>query len=315
MFSVRQVPWHGLGAVLDEAPATITDAIERSGLGWRVEREPIAIDRGPAATVDDWWMPRCEEIAGWWANVRQDTREVLGIVGERYRIVQNIEAFQFVDQLIGSAMHFETAGSLNGGRRVWVLARLPEHIEVGGDPVRPYVLLMNSHDGSTAVVAASTPIRVCCMNMLNWALKRAQQKYSIRHTEKVREHVGQARRLLDLSVDYYQQFKHAGDRLASERFAEAQLRRVLDGLYPSGPDDAATDRTRRSREQTKERIAELFLYGETQGNAPRTKWAAVNAIIEHSDWIRPVNAGSQRFARVIDDSARKTRALDMVAAA
>jgi Domain of unknown function (DUF932) len=144
MFSVRQTPWHGLGAVLDQPPTTIAEAIERSGLGWRVEREPIAIDRGDAATVDDWWLPRREEIPGWWANVRQDTRQVLGIVGDRYRIVQNIEAFQFVDQLIGSAMHFETAGSLHGGRRVWVLAQLPEHIEVGGDPVRPYVLLMNS---------------------------------------------------------------------------------------------------------------------------------------------------------------------------
>ena len=143
MFSVRQTPWHGLGAVLDQPPTTIAEAIERSGLGWRVEREPIAIDRGDVATVDDWWLPRCEEIPGWWANVRQDTRQVLGIVGERYRIVQNIEAFQFVDQLIGSTMHFETAGSLHGGRRVWVLAQLPEHIEVGGDPVRPYVLLMN----------------------------------------------------------------------------------------------------------------------------------------------------------------------------
>ena len=167
MFSVRQTPWHGLGAVLEEPPTTIAEAIERSGLGWRVEREPIALDRGDVATANDWWLPRCEEIPGWWANVRQDTRQVLGIVGERYRIVQNIEAFQFVDQLIGSAMHFETAGSLHGGRRVWVLAQLPEHIEVGGDPVRPYVLLMNSHDGSTAVVAASTPIRVVCQNTLN----------------------------------------------------------------------------------------------------------------------------------------------------
>ena len=144
MFSVRETPWHGLGAVLAKPPTTIAEAIERSGLSWRVEREAIAIDRGDVATVNDWWLPRCEEIPGWWANVRQDTRQVLGIVGERYRIVQNIEAFQFVDQLIGSAMHFETAGSLHGGRRVWVLAQLPEHIEVGGDPVRPYVLLMNS---------------------------------------------------------------------------------------------------------------------------------------------------------------------------
>ena len=86
MFSVRETPWHGLGAVLDRPPATIAEAIQASGLGWRVEREPIAVDRGDAATIDDWWEPRCDEIPGYYATVRQDTRAVLGIVGERYRI-------------------------------------------------------------------------------------------------------------------------------------------------------------------------------------------------------------------------------------
>jgi hypothetical protein len=95
MFSVRVTPWHGLGAVLDQAPATIAEAIEASGLGWSVAKEPIAVDRGE--TVADWSAPRCEEIPGFYATVRQDTREVLGIVGERYRIVQNHEAFAFVD--------------------------------------------------------------------------------------------------------------------------------------------------------------------------------------------------------------------------
>jgi hypothetical protein len=147
MFSVRETPWHGLGALLEHPSATIAEAIEASGLGWRVEREPIAVDRGDAATAQDWWEPRCEEIPGFYATVRQDTRAVLGIAGERYRIVQNEEAFQFVDQRLGTSLHFETAGSLHGGRRVWVLATLPEHVEVGGDAVRPYVLLMNSHDG------------------------------------------------------------------------------------------------------------------------------------------------------------------------
>jgi phage/plasmid-like protein (TIGR03299 family) len=159
MFSVRETPWHCLGVVLDEPPATVAEAIEAAGLGWSVAKEPIAVDRGDKV-ADEWWAPRCEEIPGFYATVRQDTREVLGIVGERYRLVQNHEAFTFIDQLLGSAIHFETAGSLHRGRRVWVLATLPDHVEVGGDDVRPYVLLMNSHDGSTAVVAATTPIRV-----------------------------------------------------------------------------------------------------------------------------------------------------------
>lgn len=99
------------------------------------------------------------------------------------------------------------------------------------------------------------------------------------------------------------------------RISEGRLRRVLDELYPSGIEDVASDRTRRSRERTKQRIVELFLHGDTQGNAPGSKWAAVNAIIEHADWIRPLNAASERFARVIDDGARKTQALELIAAA
>jgi phage/plasmid-like protein (TIGR03299 family) len=282
MFSVRETPWHGLGAVLERPPATIAEAITASGLGWRVEREPIAVDRGAAATVDDWWEPRCEEIAGYYATVRQDTRAVLGIVGERYRIVQNEEAFRFVDQPPGSSLHFETAGSLNGGRRVWVLATLPEHVEVGGDSVRPYVVLMNSHDGSTAVIAATTPVRVVCQNTLNWGLERARQRFSIRHTEQISRRVHEARRVLDLSIDYYLQFTSVGNRLASERCSERQLHTVLDDLYPCGTEDALTDRTRKGREQVKDRIVDLFLRGDTQGNAPGSKWAAVNAIVRLS---------------------------------
>jgi hypothetical protein len=162
------------------------------------------------------------------------------------------------------------------------------------------------------VIAASTPVRVVCQNTLNWGLARARQRYSIRHTEKIREHVHQARSVLELSIDYYKQFKQTGDQLASQRFTETQLRRVLDELYPSGTGDVASDRVRASREKSKQRIVGLFAHGDTQGNAPGSKWAAVNAIIEHADWISPVNARSERFARVIEDRALKTRALELV---
>lgn len=311
MFSVREVPWHGLGAVLESPPASVAEAIDASGLGWSVAKRRLAIDCG--ADLPD--VLRYRGFSGYYATVRQDTDEVLGVVGERYRIVQNDEAFAFVDQLLGSSMNFETAGSLHGGRRVWVLATLPEHVEVGGDPVRPYVLLLNSHDGSTAVVAATTPVRVVCQNTLNWGLRDARQKFAIRHTEAVTQRVHEARRVLELSIDYYKQFKRLGDRLASERCTDSQLRHVLDELYPSGTGDAASSRAQRSREQTKQQIAELFLGGATRGNAPGSKWAAVNAIVEYGDWLRPMRAGSERFARVLDSGVDKTRALELVAAA
>jgi phage/plasmid-like protein (TIGR03299 family) len=311
MFSVRETPWHGLGAVLERPPATIAEAIELSGLGWSVEKEPIAVDRGEAA-AEDFMIPRCEEIPDFYATVRQDTREVLGIVGPRYEIVQNYMAFQFVDQLLGSAMHFETAGSLHGGRRVWVLATLPDHIEVGGDAVRPFVLLSNSHDGSSALLAATTPVRVVCQNTLSISVSRARQRMALRHTGHIRRRVHEARRVLDLAVNYYAHFRGIGNQLASERCTERQLRNVLDELYPSGTTDTSiTDRTRRSREETKQRITELFLRGDTVGNAPGSKWVALNAVVEHMDW-RPVRDGTERFARTIDSTAAKTKVLELI---
>ena len=213
-------------------------------------------------------------------------------------------------------MHFETAGSLHGGRRVWVLAKLPEHIEVGGDPVRPYVLLMNSHDGSTAVVAASTPIRVVCQNTLNWGLRAGSPEVldpSHREDPRARPPGPPRARPLDRLLPAVQTRRRPARDRAIHR--DPATLAYSTQLYPSGTDDTASDRTRRSREQTKQRITELFVHGDTQGNAPGTKWAAVNAIIEHADWIRPMNGNSQRFARAIDDGGRKTRALELVAAA
>ncbi len=198
---------------------------------------------------------------------------------------------------------------------MWVLATLPQHIEVGGDPVRPYVLLMNSHDGSTAVVAATTPIRVVCQNTLNWGLQNAPPEVLDPPHRAVTQRVHEARRVLDLSINYYQQFKRLGDSSPPSGTQNASCAPFSIELYPNGTADSMSSRTRRSRQQTKDRIAELFMRGDTQGNAPGSKWAAVNAIVEYGDWVRPLRSSTQRFARVLDAGPEKTRALQLIAAA
>ena len=138
MFSVRAMPWHGLGVVLDQYPRSINEALDKAGLGWKVTHGDVLIVRTPEWT-DDFGAKRPAELIpakGFKANVREDTGEVLGIVSDEYEVVENREAFRFLDALIGSELHFETAGSLWGGRRVWCLARLPEYIDLGGGPLR-----------------------------------------------------------------------------------------------------------------------------------------------------------------------------------
>lgn len=156
MFSVRETPWHGLGRIIMDAPAS-REALELAGLDWQVESRNIYSGTGAL-------------IPGYRANVRSTDDAVLGVVSDRYRIVQNEEAFQFTDDLLGEGVTYETAGSLQGGKKVWMLARLPRKYLIAGDQVVPYLVIFNSHDGSSGVKVAMTPIRVVCQNTLNLAL-------------------------------------------------------------------------------------------------------------------------------------------------
>ena len=189
---------------------------------------------------------------GFKANLREDTGEVLGIVSDEYEVVDNRDAFRFLDALIGSELYFETAGSLWGGRRVWVLARLPESIELGGDQSATYVYVANSHDGSMAVTAAATPIRIVCANTLGAALRQsehgvhAERTFRFRHTGNLQAKFAEARQVLGMTINYQTQFKALADRLALEPISDGTLeRRVLRHLWVT--DDENLGRRRAAR--------------------------------------------------------------------
>lgn len=161
MFYVREKPWHGLGTEVSEAPASL-DALVYAGLDWRVEQEKVCTEDG---------VP----IPGYKVNVRSTDHAPLGIVSDRYKVVQNEDDFQFTDDLLGEGVTYETAGALQGGRKVWLLARMPQRYVIAGDEITPYMVFMNSHDGSSGVKVAMTPIRVVCQNTLNLALDSAKR--------------------------------------------------------------------------------------------------------------------------------------------
>lgn len=169
MFYVREKPWHGLGTMVAEAPDSAA-ALRLAGLDWNVVQKDIMTVDGSGA------------IPGFKANVRDTDGSVLGIVTDRYRVVQNAEAFSFTDELLGEGVRYETAGSLQGGRRTWVLARLPHQYIINGEEITPYLVFMNAHDGSGAIKATMTPIRVVCQNTLNLALSTAKRSWSFNHT-------------------------------------------------------------------------------------------------------------------------------------
>lgn len=171
MFSVRQVPWHGLGTIVKEAPKS-DEAIKLAGLDWEVVQEKVYAGG--------------QEVKGYYANIRSDNGKVLGIVTQRYKVVQNREAFAFTDLLLGEGLEYETAGSLREGRLVWLLGRLPE-VKILDDITIPYVVFVNGHDGFYSIKVALTPVRVVCYNTLVMALNGAPRVWSVRHVGNLSE--------------------------------------------------------------------------------------------------------------------------------
>ena len=178
MFYVREKPWHGLGMEVSEAPASL-DALVYAGLDWRVEQEGVCTEDG---------VP----IPGYKVNVRSTDHAALGIVSDRYKVVQNHEAFAFTDALLGQGVRYETAGSLQEGRKVWLLAHMPHEYIISGERISPYLLFSNTHDGSGAVKVALTPIRVVCNNTLNLALRTAERSWSMIHTGDIQSKMKEA---------------------------------------------------------------------------------------------------------------------------
>ena len=160
MFYTREKPWHGLGTMVLEAPDSQA-VLELAGLDWSVIQKSIETQDGIT-------------ISEFKANLRDMDNRVLGVVTDRYKVVQNWEAFAFTDGLLGEGVRYETAGSLQEGRRTWLLAKLPQRYIISGDEIAPYLVFMNSHVGTGSIKPAMTPIRVVCMNTLNLALSTAR---------------------------------------------------------------------------------------------------------------------------------------------
>jgi phage/plasmid-like protein (TIGR03299 family) len=305
MFSVRRVPWHGLGAVLERRPSSLEEAIALAGLDWQVDQHPVLHETADGPVLID-------DVR---ANVRRDTGAVLGVVSDDYAVVQNEAALGFLTGLIGSELHFETAGSLWGGRAVWALAELPDNMEIGGDAVRRFVLVTTRHDGTAAVRARVTPMRVVCQNTLTAALAGAgSDTYRVRHLGDAQLALDEGRRMLGLAARRFEQFAALGDRLAGQRMTERELARMLDELYPANT--ALGGRAARNERERRDAVLALFLHGETVGNAPGSRWCAWNAIVEQHDFGGRARTPQGTFLRRFEDAAGiKARALELVAAA
>lgn len=300
MFSVREKPWHGLGTIVAEAP-TSQDALRLAGLDWRVDPQPVYDGRGIV-------------IPGYQANTRDSDGSVLGIVSGRYSIVQNADAFAFTDFLVGEGITYETAGSLRGGKQIWLLGKMPERY-IAGDKFEPYVCFTNTHDGSGAVKCCMTPVRVVCNNTLNMALKGAKRTWSTRHVGDVLNRVNDARETLLLAEEYMKALEEEADRLANEIMPMDAVKKGLDRLFPV--DEKASDRQKQTAKDAKDQIM-VCMFRPDLAQFLGTKWGFLNAVsdyVGHADPVRKTkNFEENRWGNIIGGHSLFDKAVDLVAA-
>lgn len=289
MMYVREKPWHGLGTMVKEAP-TSADALRLAGLNWRVEPKPLQVCGG-------------RKVDGYKANVRSTDGAVLGVVSDRYKICQNVDAFDFTDNLIGGEVRYETAGSLQGGKKIWLLAKLP-NTSLLGDAIEPYLCFTNSHDGSGAIRVCMTPIRVVCNNTLNLALSGAKRTWAARHTGNVELKLAEARECLTLADNYMAELNSAADKLVNTTVTDEQIQQILSELFPLKED--ASDREKNNVKALKNEFMVCYWMPDI-AQFRGTAWGAVNAMsdmVGHNAPKRQTqNYRENNWGRIMDGHA------------
>lgn len=303
MFSARVKPWHGIGTVVEECPNS-KEALELAGLDWQVEQKDIYTN---GETL----------VPGYKANVRNSDQRVLGVVSDRYQVVQNEEAFAFTDELLGGGVRYETAGALQGGRRTFILARLPQRFIIAGDEITPYFVIMNSHDASCSIKAAMTPVRVVCQNTLNLAFRTAKRTWMTKHTSNIMERIDDARITLQFAEQYMKELGKGVDELARKRLTDKKVMEYMSEFFPVTPDMTAAQRKNN-----------LSLLGDMKAryfDAPdlqdmgKNGYRFVNAVSDFATYAEPIrktkNYKENLFLKTVEGNPMIDRAYQMACAA
>ena len=268
-FSAVTKGWHKLGQTSDRQ-LTAEEALKESRLDWTVEQVPVYHEaQGEMIEVPDQYCVR-----------RTDNYKALSIMTKRYQVIQNHETFSFADDIIGSGRAvWDTAGSISGGRVVFMQVELPGRLFLKSNPddqTVKKVLFVNSHDGSKALMGMITPVRVVCQNTLNAALGSKSNQFKVYHRKNFQSRKDEAAKVLGLASAFYDDLQLVMDTLAEQKVTHTYVEGFVNALMPATKDEVST-RTENRRNQ----ITNLFQNG--KGNNGETKWDLFNAVTEYVD--------------------------------
>jgi len=292
--SLREPAWHGLGTVFTEEVST-AKMLELAHLdNWNVRLETVGIPDTFASDKDYFFVTRTNPFD-------KTQNDVLGVVGERYKVLQNEDLFTFGDNLLDGGSRWETAGSIKGGRQVFGSLALERETVLDpngvGDKVKTYLLINTSHDGSVAIQASITPVRVVCANTLNMALSSLKgkkkdapkQTFKIRHTETAEGKIAVAREALGMANAYMDEFDVMAKAMIEKTVTDNEFLKIIQLAYPAPEKDAKGSF---KKYDAKVDMLQGIYKGAYNDTIAGTAWGAFNALTERLDWYRSARGGS-----------------------
>lgn len=293
LFYAREVPWHGLGIRVEQALSS-ADAIKVSGLEWDVYSSGLKTTLADGTMVD---VP--ERVA----NIRNIDNKILAVVSKDYAIVQNREAFAFTDALLGNnGVKYETAGSLFGGRQVWLLAKM-DGITVLGDKVDPYLVFTNSHDASTGVRVAITPIRVVCNNTLTMAMSGATRVWSTIHKGDIQSRLEEAKETLKKVTTYLNEYPKIAKVMNDTNIYMDEVEKIVTEIFPVNEEKAGPIKIR-NVERMRNTLFTLWTETPDIQKFQGTAWGMYNALSDMVSHMKPLREtptfAENRFATLVE---------------
>ena len=280
--SLREPAWHGLGTVFD-SPLSTKEMLDAAHLSnWNIRLAEIPQDEYNY-TQKAYFVIRDNPFA---SNTGKPC-DVLGIVGNRYQVLQNEDLFSFADNILDGGGIWETAGSIRNGRVVFGSMSMDREIVLDpngvADAVNTYLLVHTSHDGSVSVQATVTPVRVVCQNTLNLALRQTANSFKIRHTQTISGKIDEARRTLNLFHTYVDEFSNLAKSLYEFSINDLVFNDIINAAYPKPENDKKGSMTKWSNKI--DTICDIY-NGSTTVGIRNTGWGALNAMTERLDWYR-----------------------------
>lgn len=268
--STRTTTWAGIGQTIKGAK-TMEDALRVSGLDYTVIKKPVYVHA-------DGLNPVFHQIPQRFVTARENDGRVYDVVSDKFTVVQNWEAFDFVN-FMGDELTFEKAGETANGM-VYLIAALPE-VDILGDVFTPHVIFRNGFSGKYKITAAICPLRIVCQNQFNFAFRNTQNAITVRHVPNASQKLEEAKAVLKLSADYMMELNAMAQQYVSIKLSEAQLEKVLEDMFPMDGAEQMNSFKRFKLEEAREQFKVAYLADDNR-NFKGTAWGIINA---YTDFI------------------------------